>query len=281
MPAHKINVFNKDSKERSFLGFFKHKVPEIFWQKGSPDSSLLSPFTPSNYSGKNNDERKENAFHDAKNTLNFYKGLIKADVFPEGTKVKVKRTKHRNSYHLEFFMPDTKHIPEYHTVSSEAPIDKYLKKRDKKKVDNLHSDMESIRKKIKDLAEKFGYNGEMHEDVWAPRNYGLDKDGNVKLIDVEVFKGYLIPDKKANRVRRGCGGRFNLPGASGVLEKKLTSILIIFLISMFFLFIPITINGNVSKSYSFILTENFSLLFVALFISLVFIWIKKNNFISK
>jgi len=73
----------------------KYKTYKTFWQKGVSNSKsdfIKSPrFSPSDYIADNSLEAKKMAFEDAKNHEKFYKELVRQGVYPEGTKVKIRK----------------------------------------------------------------------------------------------------------------------------------------------------------------------------------------------
>ena len=94
--------------------------PRIFpymktiYQKNSGLSNPTSlVFKPTEYESDDPAERQRMAFEDAKNHNKFYQELIKQGVYPDGTRIKVKRMKHSDAYALEMNMPKIMTVDTY------------------------------------------------------------------------------------------------------------------------------------------------------------------------
>lgn len=159
---------------KRFLGIGPKKpIYKNYWQKGAPnklgDGTARTPiFLPKDYEAKNSEETRKLAYEDAKNHARFYERLIREGIYPEETKVKVKKIKHSNAYGLELFIPEIK--------ISNSPFIRFSR----------------LAKKIQEIAEEFGYYEKLHEDIRNYWNYGKDQKGKVRYIDAEI----LYPDRK-------------------------------------------------------------------------------------
>lgn len=162
------------------LGFKLFEEKGKFWQKGAENReySKTPMFFPSDYNAESVHQARQMAYEDARNHKNFYLELIKKGVYPEGTKVKVKRLEHSDGYSIQLYMPDI-------TAPRRSPHG-LLRVQDK----NLPSSKTvPIEKIIRDTARARGFNGAFHEDIGRPFNYGVDSRGHVHYIDAEVFSG--------------------------------------------------------------------------------------------
>lgn len=196
-----IKKGEKEVKPWWGLGFVKRKVPiyETHWQKSSNHSMFNQVFSPHDYEGKTYEEKRENALEDAKNNLKFYKELIVKRVLPENTKVKVKKVRHTDAYHLEFWMPSVSELGNVGYEVDNQGRSVFVRTKRVKKIEN---EMEIKRKEIEKVAEEFGYNGSLGEDVYAIRNYGYDSKGELRLHDV-----HLLGDRLPNSHRKYSQGR--------------------------------------------------------------------------
>jgi hypothetical protein len=143
--------------------------------------------------------RERMAFEDAKLNARFYRDLIKAGVYPEGTKVKVKQHKRWDGviYQLHFWMP----------VIATAPSG-YLPK-------EYFAKANSLEKKAEEIAKRYGYNKRLSEDFCFDRNYGV-QNGQLRYLDLHVLDDYL-PYKG----RRSASSEPNKPeNPDGKKEKK-------------------------------------------------------------
>jgi len=130
------------------------------------------------------------AFKDAKNHEDFYKKLIKRGVYPDKTKVKVRKKRHSDSFYLEMKVPKIKEVSKLGSLSKEEK-------------DNLKWGIEFVQGEIKSEGKRKGYNfknveefmGNLliparptyYEDIYGNRNYGIDSSGKVRYFDGEIL----------------------------------------------------------------------------------------------
>ena len=96
----RISLFG--TKSKGFPLFRK-----VFYQKNTSmggSSSGLS-FRPADYLAEAPLERKKLAYEDAQQHKDFYQEVIDKGYYPPGTKVRVKRERHSDTYALEITMP--------------------------------------------------------------------------------------------------------------------------------------------------------------------------------
>jgi|SRR3989344_3668846 len=200
----KIRVSKGKKKLIPFLGRFSPEVDnsEEFYQKKLKDLSYaqdILQFIPSAYNGRNSEEKRKLAYEDAKRHVDFYKDLIKRGVYPKGTTVKAKKMKNSDVFLIEFFMPKIKMI-----------------KKNSKVKQNIYDQQRRIMNAIEDTAISYGYSSireigdrfysNFHRDIEALRNYGVDKEGNLRYVDSQVlmgklpFKGTVLSESEIKRL---------------------------------------------------------------------------------
>jgi len=226
----RIAKFTRKKRLIPFLGKFspERKFYRIFWQKPrGGNGSYFHEFDPKKFGGD-----KEKTFQYAKQYKKFFQDLIKEGVYPEGTKVKVKRKRHSNRYLLEFWMPE---VAYWHKDTTS--------KKDNERFDNQ---MEEMRIKMEEIAKKHGYTSEqiLMEDPYRYNNYGRNQNNNLKYLDTEILFGHLpFKEKKTS------------------LSKKLITSFSLgsFILSLFFLSPNIT--GNIIGNLNKMSTNSFGALF--------------------
>jgi len=186
MGAKKISLPAGKKKKSYLFGLIKREMPvyKTQWQKSAQTSMFNEVFSPQDYNGRTYEEQKNRAYEDAENYLSFYKELIANGILPPSTKVKIKRLRHTDAYHLEFWMP---HIRDLEGM--ESVINAYGTGRGKfkEKVKAVKEGIDKKQKEIREIAKKFGYNDRFNDDIYAIRNYGYDKEGILRLHDVHVL----------------------------------------------------------------------------------------------
>lgn len=194
-------------KEGLLKGFRKR----TFFQKTWGD------FSPTMYEGNTAEERRRLAYEDAKQHADLYKELVKEGIYPEGTKIKVKRKRHSDSYTIGFFMPKI------------TPLIKDLFRKYREE------DIPKISDKIIQIATNHGYRGWEHggwrggfhsdilkirEEEWKRyrnqgindpiqhyRNYGIDQKGKLRYLDVDVLMGHLPFERRKSNQKKTLEGR--------------------------------------------------------------------------
>jgi hypothetical protein len=193
-------------------------------------------FSPSEYNSSDGLERKKLAFQDAKQHLRFYQKLIRRGVYPKGTKVRVKYNKWGNGhFNLEFWMPKVKTLD---TVKRTDPdfID-YSRQMN----EISETIREEVAKVLRTSQSNLKYVPEgLDSDIEQPRNYGVDKEGMVRYIDLHITWNQLPFARRKNPFEKK-----NLEGKVGA-----TTAIIGLLGSILFLSSNFTGNaiGNISRS---------------------------------
>lgn len=220
-------------------------------------------FKPEDYIAKNPLERKQMAHSDAKQHAAFYRELIKENIYPEGTKVKVKKEKHSNAYILEFWMPElSKTLYEELGRLDSA----WFPKKKKARATSLVREMYAKSEKAKEVAERMGYGVNFaepdsnyasklkqstsyrwSEDLERSNNWALDDNGKVKYIDVHVLNSRLPFKGRKKRAEEELYSKFvNQESVLG-LEGKTLAFGFIGLLGLTYglIYSPLNITGNV------------------------------------
>jgi hypothetical protein len=170
--------------QRRLFGFGpKIKKYDMLYQKRKD-----LDFNPIDYRGKDYDERQQLAYEDAKNHLKLYQDLIREKIYPEGTKVKIKKIKHSDRYTIEMSMPWIKDIFRYEEL--------WRTKKYGKESGDLIRKMEDIIKKHEKGESKIP----LHSDTMRDLNYGIDpKTNKVVYMDYEIIGDNLPFNKRKSR----------------------------------------------------------------------------------
>ncbi len=167
-----------------------------YYQKDTSRGFLI--FKPSEYKSTDSQERAKMAYQDAKNHANFYKTLVKKHLLPPETKVKAKRIKHSDSYHVEIVMP---HVPwEYMDMVRDIRSRAGYRSGDEQ---SAHYSVVDTKREIKEAARSKGYDythfisttsgtrrderGEFSGDLNDYVNYRFYRNGGVAYIDAEIL----------------------------------------------------------------------------------------------
>lgn len=226
------------------------KMPKIeksrnFYQKklGGDLPWMVWKFEPSKYFGKTHEEKGRMAHKHATQHANFYRELVTQGVYPKGTKVKVKKQRHSNSYAVEFWMPEVNPLEEGENSQEQT---------------RLIGERDVLLEKIKRTARKYGVDtdstGEIDRDTSGLWNYGRDKQGELRYFDTHIL-GNFLPFE----------GRKNLEGK--VLS---VSIFLSFIFSIFFLSPNLT--GNIIGNFNLNSTNSLG---IALFITFILLGVIK------
>ena len=248
-------------------GFLKQFRPKTFYQKSMRINKWDSPFAPTEYTGQTSEQRSRMAYEDAEQHADFYRDLVKQGVYPLETKVNVKRKKHSDAYFVELWMPRVTTLKkDLLRVFREGKIG-------------------DIIERIETVSKKHGYQGwKFDEDVYfAPkeyreghnfpghhfRNYGLDDNGRVRYIDVDILLDKLpFAGRKSNKEINK--EDWNRKERRRNLERKVLPVTVVtcFILSLFFLSPNVT--GNTISNFS---QNSTNILGVTLFIVSVLIGI--------
>jgi len=164
-------------------------------------------FRPKDYDGENVEEKKRFAYEDAKNHKKFYDELINEKIYPEGTKIKIKKMNHSDAYSLEMTVPKIKLIDSLFWENYEPHQRMEAEEHNEKISDKI------IKKnsKLREIALKKGYNyhrledntmgvkenpeGFFNEDIDATRNwgykYGKGFEQEAYYLDLHIIHGKL------------------------------------------------------------------------------------------
>jgi hypothetical protein len=218
------------------------------------------------------------AYKDAKKYEAFYKDLIKNGVYPDGTKVTVKKIKHSNEYTLEFWMPKLRVCED---VASTLTWPKMWWNRGAK-LKAISKQIGILQDKIKAIAKQHGYKmryaevdpdettklrvypHEWEEDLHRGNNWGVDENLNAHYIDLHILNDNLPFDGRKKKQGHILYDQHFRQQREGRLEKTVTSgtgagvgvtALISLIGGIFFLSSNITGNAiaNVSQNSSNVL----------------------------
>lgn len=239
-----------ETGKRKWYGLPETKV---VYRKGMPSHDSIAEglgdaptFFPSDYDSPNPAEARRMAYDDAENHASFFRELADRGVYPLGTRVKVKRIRHSDGYGIEVTMPEIK-------VST---------KPGGKKLD--WSEANRLRDIMEDAAAKRGYKGSFDDDVRQGHNYGQDRDGNTRYIDLEILEHKLpyAGRKSEEELRRNSRSRESqfreskrLMGSAHPLEKRVLPIITIITLAGSVIFSSLGMTSNVigsSQTTSFI-----------------------------
>ncbi len=248
MGIKRVEKNKRKVKLMPFLGRFSPKIEfsDTFYQKGLGGGTLFDgswTFNPNHYEGETPKERRDAAYQDAKQHADFYKELIGKGIYPEETKIKVKRKSHSDNYIVEFFMP---HIREINPVITEHPLTG--KKFYRKDLDELKENAHSLKEKMEETSRGYGHKFGFNEDPGHIRNYGIDDEGELRYIDTEILDRKLPFDKRLPKSERISWKR-KQKIKEGIEKMRLeervlpVSTLLSFVLALFFLSSNIT--GNV------------------------------------
>jgi|SRR3989344_2751830 len=285
MGAKRVLIPKGEKEVRPWWGFglVKRKIPvyDVKWQKSAQHSNFNQIFSPHDYKGETYEEKKSRAIEDAETNLRFYKELIKERVLPADTKIKIKRLRHTDAYHLEFWMPSVSNLENVGFVVGNHGESVFKRT---KKVKKIEEEMNSQIKKIKSIAKEFGYDDELGKDVYAIRNYGYDSKRELMLHDVHIL-GRELPSKYR---KKRTYGKFWYTGNEWVhetesrnkssLEHKVekTPIVIIFSLIALILINKSNITGNIiANPISKINIHTLSIIILGAII--IFLLINKKN----
>ncbi len=209
-------------------------------------------FSPKDYEADSPVKRKEMSFQDAKNHEDFYRKLIKKGVYPEGTKVKVRRKRHSDSFHLEMKVPKIKDASKFGS-SSREDLDKIkwgmkskegiIKSEGKKKGYNFRNVEEVLGTLLIDASPTY------YEDIHYLRNYGVDPDGKIRYLDGEILIEKLpYEGRKKSEIEKKVDSLIS----DKSLEKKILFSISLggFILGLFFISSNLTGNviGNLNSS---------------------------------
>ena len=234
------------------LGLVKRNVPiyDVKWQKSAQTSNFNQIFSPHDYEGNTYEEKRSRAIEDAETNLQFYKELINEKVLPVDTKIKIKRLRHTDAYHLEFYMPNLFDLGGMESLVKSENVGRGKYKRF---VDKTIKDMDTKIDIIRKVASRFGYNGSLNEDTGEIRNYGYDSKRELRLHDIHILSD-ILPNK--HRKKRTYG-KFWYTSNKWVhetesrnkssLEHKVEKVSIIILFSLITLVLidKLSITGNI------------------------------------
>ncbi len=232
----KIGIGRIELKNR---GWFKK--PEVFYHKTSEGVTSPLVFNPAEYDGTPK-EQKERAYDDAKNHLRFYQLLIKEKVYPEKTKVHIRKLKHSNNYVIDIFMPEVR-MNNRENEASEMMIERL-----RERIIHLSEKNNVLYTEKRNFLPEHAY---LDYDINTSTNYGFDNEGNPHYVDREVFKKKLPYKHRRN-----------------VQESRLESKILTIIGGAFFFLSALTssikLTGNVVLNEPNVISTNASLIFILL-----------------